>query len=128
MGNTLKYKVIKNLEQYKEYCDRHEALMLDDEEQYADEIELLELLIENYDQRLIHARSEVLNPVELLRALLGDANMTQSELSKAINVSKQLISDVLAYRRNISKDMVYKLAAFFSMSPEAFSRPYELST
>lgn len=128
METTLKYKIIKSLSQYTDYCNKHEELLLEDEESNLDEIELLELLIEDYDQRIMREKSENLNPVELLRSLMKDSNISQSELAKSINVSRQLISDVLGYRRNISKEMVIKLAKYFSMVQEAFSREYELES
>lgn len=128
MKNTIKYKVIKNLEQYNEYCNEHESLMYKDDRKNSEEIELLELLIEDYDRRVMQEKNEDLNPVELLESLLRDSNISQNELSKAIEVSKQLISDVLGYRRNISKEMMIKLSKFFSMSQEAFSRQYNLKT
>ncbi len=99
---------------------------MEDQAKYNDEIELLELLIEDFDQRMMNDKFEELNPVELLRSLLRDSNIAQSELARSINVSKQLISDVLSYRRNISKELMLKLAAYFSMDVTAFSRPYHL--
>ena len=126
MEKQLKYTIIKNLAQYTEYCDRHESLVHEDEVKYTDEIELLELLIEAYDQQNTKETGEEPNPVELLRSLLQDANITQSELSKSIEVSKQLISDILGYRRGISKDVMIKLSSFFSMNVAAFSREYDL--
>ena len=126
MKSTVKYTIIKNLEQYNKYCKKHESLTLKDDDKYSDELELLELLIEDYDQRLMREKNKKLNPVELLRSLLKDSSISQTELSKSINVSRQLISDVLSYRRNISKDMMVKLSKYFSMSQEAFSREYDL--
>ena len=127
MEKALKYTIIKSLSQYTEYCDIHESLMMKDDPKVDEEIELLELLIEDYDQRMMDAKGDGLNPVELLRSLIRDGNMTQSELAKSIQVSKQLISDVLGYRRNISKDLMIKLSNFFSMSLAAFSREYDLA-
>ncbi|MEZ4989815.1 MAG: helix-turn-helix domain-containing protein [Saprospiraceae bacterium] len=127
MEKALKYTIIKSLSQYTEYCDIHESLMMKEDPGANDEIELLELLIEDYDQRIMDTKGEGLNPVELLRSLIRDGNMTQSELAKSIRVSKQLISDVLGYRRNISKDLMIKLSNFFSMSLAAFSREYDLA-
>lgn len=112
------------MEQYNEYCDIHSELMITEEA--TDEIELLELLIENYDRRIMADKLEELNPVELLRSLLTDAEWTQSKFAEEIGVSRQLINDILAYRRNISKELVVKFADFFSMSQEDFSRNYEL--
>jgi len=122
---NLKYKKIKNLEQYKKYCDTHAELMISEEA--TDEIELLELLIEDYDRRIMADTIEELNPVELLRSLLENAEWSQSKFAEKIGVSRQLINDILAYRRNISKELVVKFADFFAMSQEAFSRKYELS-
>ena len=126
MKSTVKYTIIKNLEQYNKYCNKHESLTLKDDDKYSDELELLELLIEDYDQRIMIEKNKKLNPVELLKSLLKDSSISQTELSKSINVSRQLISDVLSYRRNISKDMMVKLSKYFSMSQEAFSREYDL--
>lgn len=126
MKGKIKYKIIKSLSQYKDYCERHESLTLKDELKFSDELELLELLIEDYDQRLMRKKNDGLNPVELLRTLLKESNTKQSELSKSINVSKQLISDVLNYRRNLSKEMIIKLSKFYSMNQESFSRGYLL--
>ncbi|MFT7604993.1 MAG: HTH-type transcriptional regulator/antitoxin HigA [Saprospiraceae bacterium] len=126
MKSTVKYTIIKSLEQYNKYCKKHESLNLKDDEKYSDELELLELLIEDFDQRVMREKNKKLNPVELLRSLLKDSSISQTELSKSINVSRQLISDVLSYRRNISKDMMVKLSKYFSMSQEAFSREYDL--
>ena len=125
---NLKYKKIKNLEQYNKYCDRHAELIIKEKEEAVDEIELLELLIEDYDRRIMADKLEELNPVELLRSLLTDAEWSQSKFAKEVGVSRQLINDILVYRRNISKELVVKFADFFSMSQEAFSRNYELKT
>lgn len=123
----MKYKKIKSIEQYNAYCKQHELFILqEDEVTYEDEIELLEILIEEYDNRVLKGSYEALNPVELLRTLLENANLSQTDLAKEIHVSRQLISDILAYRRNISKELVIKFANFFSMSQEAFSRAYTL--
>lgn len=122
----MRYKIIKSLSQYNEYCDKHEALILKDESKYSDEIELLELLIEDYDQRMMKEKSSDLNPVELLRTLMRDGEISQTELSESLNVSRQLINDILGYRRNISKGMMIKLSNYFSMNQEAFSRKYSL--
>ncbi len=124
----MKYKVIKSIEQYNEYCNLHEQLMIADNENDFDEIELLELLIEDFDNKFVQNRIEELNPVELLRTLLRDASLSQADFAKAIGISKQLVSDILHYRRNISKQLVVKLSEFFAMSERVFSRKYALKS
>lgn len=122
----MKYKKIKTLDQYNDYCKIHEKLIVSENAKYEDEIELLEILIDDYDNRVLEGKIEVLNPVELLKSLLRDSELSQNDLAKNIGISRQLVSDILNYRRNISKEVTIKLSGFFSMSQEAFSRKYEL--
>lgn len=124
----MKYKIIKSLAQYNKYCNIHEALIIKDDQKLVDEIELLELLIEDYNQRIMREKTDKLKPVELLRTLMDENNITQTELAKSIDISRQLINDVLGYRRNISKELMKKLSNYFSMNQEAFSREYDLNS
>lgn len=121
----MKYKKITNLEEYSKYCDQHEYLVTQDYEKNIDEIELLEILIDEYDNRVIQFNGKM-NPVELLNSFLEEEKITNSQLARDLGTSRQLISDILKYRRNISKDMVIKLSKYFKLRPEAFSRPYQL--
>jgi len=122
----MKYKKIKTLKQYNKYCDIHEKLFREDEDLHEDELELLEILIEEYDIRMMPKGYEMPNAVELLRMIIKDNGQSQADLAKEINSSPQLISDILNYRRNISKIIAAKLAANYSMQLEAFARPYDL--
>ena len=61
---TLKYTVIKDLKQYKKYCDTIEKLILQDDKETNDEIELITLLIEKWDNE--HNTFNDSNPIELL--------------------------------------------------------------
>ncbi len=123
----MKYKKIKTLKQYTTYCNTYEKLIQQNDQKYEDELELLEVLIEEYDNRIMNSQFEKLNPVELLKSLLRDAKISQAELAKNIDVSPQLISDVLNYQRNISEELVLKLSNYFSMTKRAFNRKYELN-
>lgn len=121
----MKYKKIPNLSVYTEYCNKYEALITEDYDKNLDEIELLGILIDEYDNRQVQFKKK-LNPVELLISLLEEEKISKSMLAKELGTSRQLISDIIRYRRNISKDMVTKLSTYFKMRPEAFSRPYQL--
>tara|TARA_Y100000385_G_C13080574_1_gene633674 strand:- start:1222 stop:1626 length:405 start_codon:yes stop_codon:yes gene_type:complete len=121
----MKYKKIASQETYEEYCDIHETLGFKDSKKYKDELDLLEILIDEYDKR--HAiYKKKLNPVELLDSIMKDESISKSDLARDLNTTRQLISDILRYRRNISKNMIIKLSERFAMRPEAFSRPYKL--
>ncbi len=121
----MKYKKIATLSEYTKYCNRHEFLVTKDYDKNIDEIELLEILIDEYDNRQAQF-SKDLNPVELLNSILEEEQISKAKLAKDLGTSRQLISDIIRYRRNISKEMVTKLSSYFKLRPEAFSRPYKL--
>ncbi|WP_353722364.1 helix-turn-helix domain-containing protein [Dyadobacter sp. 676] len=123
----LKYKVIKTKEQYFEYC--RELERLDDsgesEGKYQDEAELLMVLIEHYDAEHSIFQDEF-DPVELLKSLMKDHKMKAKDIAELLNVSKGYVSEILNYKKGMSKDVIRKLAARFAMRQEAFNRPYRL--
>jgi len=123
--NNMKYKKIKSMEQYNTYCERHEKLTFANYNANKDELELIEILIDEYENRTKEF-SEEMNPVEIIAYLLEENGITKSELSRDLKVSRQLITDILNYRRNISEKMVTKLAKRFNMQTTAFSRVYKL--
>lgn len=124
---TLTYKVITSKAQYKAYCNVLEALVFSGakDRNTKDEIALLTLLIEKWDAK--HNMSDELNPVQLLRSLLKDHNMKAKDLVELLEVSKGYVSDILNYKKGLSKDVIRKLAAHFKVSQEAFNRPYKLA-
>lgn len=121
----MKYLKIKNDEQYNQYCEQHEKLTYANYMANKDEIELIEILIDEYEHRTIEHSSKM-NPVEIIVYLLEENQLTKSELANELGVSRQLVTDILKYRRNISKNMILKLSERFKMRPAAFSRPYQL--
>jgi HTH-type transcriptional regulator/antitoxin HigA len=121
----MKYKIVENDKQYNEYCEIHEKLTHKDHIKYNDEINLIELLIEDYENRTAQPKTEM-NPVELISYIIEEEEISKTELANQLKVSKQLISDILGYRRGISLDMVNKLCDRFKMQPLAFTRPYKL--
>ena len=123
--SKMKYTKIKSVEQYNEYCEKHEILTFKDYDANIEEIEVIEILIDEYELRTIEI-PKGMNPVEKLLYLLEENNISKSKLAKEINVSRQLITDILNYRRNISKTMVNKLSDRFNLKPIAFSKPYKL--
>lgn len=124
----MRFKRIYSLDQYNEYCNLYEKLILQNSKKNSDEVDLLELLIEDYDNRTIEAigDKEDMNPIEILQYLLEENNLTKAELARQLNVSRQLITEILNYKRNISKRMITKLSNRFKMQPIAFSREYKL--
>jgi antitoxin component HigA of HigAB toxin-antitoxin module len=122
----LKYTRIKEDDQYSEYCELLEKLVMSEDDSKVEEIDLLTLLIEDYNQKVTSAYASTQDPVQILQGLLEENNWTQSFLAKRIGVSPQLINDILKYRREITKSVAYRLAQEFSMAIDAFVRPYRL--
>lgn len=121
----MKYTKIKSLEQYNQYCESHEELTLDGYDKHKDELELIEILIDDYEDRT-GVQSEEMNPVELLEYLMNENQISKAQLARELDVSRQLVSDIMSFRRSISKAMLIKLAERFKMKLEAFSGKYEL--
>lgn len=123
---TLQYKLIKTDVQYKKYCNTLETLVDSGKKtkSVSDEIELLNLLIEKYDNE--HNSFEDLNPIELLKGLMKEHKMKAVDLSNLLNVSEGLVSDILNYKKGLSKETIRILADRFKVNQEAFNRTYVL--
>src|SRR5579863_1191697 len=123
---ALPYKIIKSLRQYKEYCSILETLVIAKKKTQAqqDTIDLLTLLIEKWDQE--HNTFSEADPVELLDFLMKENKMKAIDLARELEISKSLLSDILHYRRGLSREVIRKLASRFKVSQELFNKPYKL--
>lgn len=126
--STLKYTVIRTKSQYNQYCKKLEELLEKGSKNKAvnDEIDLLNLLIEKWDEA--HNSFDELDPVQLLRSLMKDHELKAKDLVEILDISKGYISDILHYKKGLSKEVIRKLADFFKVTQEAFNRPYKLAT
>lgn len=123
---TLKYKVITSKVQYKEYSNVLEQLVFSGskDRNSKDEIALLTLLIEKWDAE--HNSFDELDPVQLLHSLIEEHNIKAKDLVDILEISKGYVSDILNYKKGLSKEVIRKLADYFKISQEAFNRPYKL--
>ncbi len=110
---TLKYKVITRKHQYKEYCILSEQLVFSDskDRNTKDEIALLTLLIEKWDAE--HISSTELDPIQLLHSFIKDHGLKAKELVSILEISKGYVSDILHYKKGLSKEVIRKLADYF---------------
>lgn len=122
----LKYTVIKNDEQYNEYCDKLEDLVSSglESQQVIEEYELLQLLISDWDEK--HKLGPELDPVELVKSLMDDHGLNQTELAKIVDYSKNYVSEILNYKKRIPPKMVRRLADHFKIQQSALNKPYRL--
>lgn len=90
-----------------------------------DEIELLTLLIEKWDEE--NNSFDDVDPITLLHSLMKERDLKAKDLAEILDVNKGLISDILNYKKGLSKDIIRSLLDYFKVSQEAFNRPYELA-
>jgi HTH-type transcriptional regulator/antitoxin HigA len=125
---TLKYTVIKNRTQYNQYCNQLEELVITGakHKSFQDEIDLLTLLIEKWDEE--HNSFKRVDPIRLLKSLMAEHNLKSKDLVSFLGVSKGYVSEILNYKKGLSKEVIRKLSAKFKVSQEAFNRAYKLSS
>ena len=123
---TLKYKVITSKTQYRAYTNALEELVFSGakDRNTKEEIALLTLLIENWDAE--HNTFKDIDPVQLLHSLMEDHNIKAKDLVDLLGISKGYVSDILNYKKGLSKEVIRKLADRFKVSQETFNRPYKL--
>jgi len=124
--NQLKYTIIKSKRQYNEYCKLLEDLVFQNSKsvKIQDEIELLTLLIEKWDQE--HGQLMDLDPVSLLKSFMDAHQIKAIELSGILGISRGYMSDILHYKKGLSKEVIRKLSSFFKVRQDAFNRAYDL--
>jgi len=123
MGD-LKYTIIKTEQQYANYCETLEDLIIQEDSAYNDEIELLTLLVEKWDNE--HNSFSDLNPIELIKSLMEENNLKAADLTRILGLSKGTVSKILNYHKGLSKETIRKLSEHFKVSQEAFNRSYKL--
>jgi HTH-type transcriptional regulator/antitoxin HigA len=124
--DALKYKIIKSKSQYTHYCNLLEKLMESrkNSKNVKEEIDLLTLLIEKYDRE--HNSFNDADPIQLLKSLMKGHKIKSVELARLLNVSTGLVSDMLNYKKGLSKETIRILSDKFKLSQEAFNRTYKL--
>jgi HTH-type transcriptional regulator / antitoxin HigA len=126
----MKYSEIVNKKQYQEYCNRHLELgkILGSGKGNADmesEYYVIDLIIEDYKNKQTNPFDK-LTPVDLLKALMNEYGYTGYRLHKELGISQSVISNIINYKREFSKDVIRKLSAKFKIGKESFLKEYEL--
>ncbi len=125
---TLKYKIINSVKQYNQYCRTLEELVFTSSKTklIKDEIALLTLLIEKWDSE--NSDFNQLDPIELLKSLMKDHKMKSIHLAALLGVSEGLVSDMLHYKKGLSKETIRIISVKFKINQEAFNRSYALNS
>lgn len=121
---SLKYTIIKSRKQYDEYCNILEKLVVIEGENDQDDIELLNLLIDKWDNE--HNSLSDLNPIELIKVLMEENSLKSKDLVEILDLSKGTVSKILNYHKGLSKKTIRKLSLYFKVTQDSFNRPYRL--
>lgn len=122
---AIKYTVVRSKDQYEQYCKQLESLLgQKNTAVLQDEIDLLTLLIEKYDEE--HNTFKEIDPITLLRSLMQDHHLKSQNMVEILGIGKSYVSDILNYKKGLSKEVIRKLADYFKVRQEAFNRPYKL--
>ena len=89
-----------------------------------DEIELLTTLIEKWDEE--HSVLKQEDPIKLLQSLMKANDLRAKDIVEILGVSKGLVSDILNYKKGLSKENIRTLAEYFKVSQAGFNRPYKI--
>lgn len=124
------YTIIRSEDQYWTYCNDLEKLTSEYQKRPSDElddlIETITLLIEKYDEE--HSTMQELDPIQLLKSLMADNKMKQNDLAELLKISKGHVSDILSYKKGLSKNVIRILSDRFKVRQDAFNRTYKLSS
>ena len=125
--SDLKYTVIRDDKQYFQYCEvLQEMAFSKDAAKLEDEMDLLTLLIKEYDNRdKVFVKSKR-DPVMVIKSLMEINNETQQDISNLLKVSKGYISEILNYKKRLSSEGIRVVADHFAIQQEALNRDYEL--
>mgnify|MGYP000648256657 CR=1 FL=1 len=124
MKTNLKYKIIKSNRQYTKYCKILEELVFKNRKSDEDEIELITLLIEKWDDENYELPDK--DPIQLLKFLMEEHDLLAKDLVKILGLTKGTISKILNYQKGLSKNTIRSLSKYFRLNQEAFNRPYKL--
>lgn len=128
MNNKL-YIIIRSKEQYATYCNDLEKLSSiykdNPSEELLDLMDTVTLLIEKYDEQ--NSNPTEIDPVQLLKSLMSENKITQTTLAEILKISKGHSSDILNYKKGLSKNVIRVLSERFKVRQSAFNRPYKLS-
>lgn len=120
-------KPIKNKKQYKDYLKQAYQLMqleLKTNSTESDKLELLSILIEQYEKD--NYPIEPPHPIEAILFRLDQLNMKKSELSKLLG-TRSRTSEILSGKRKLSLSMIRKLNTELNIPAEVLIRDYQMS-
>lgn len=88
--------------------------------------ELLDFPISKDLTNIEQLRVGGVDPICVLRSLMNEHGLRQKDIAKILNVSKGFVSNILSYKKRLSKNNTRLLADHFKVNEATFSRHYKL--
>jgi len=118
----MQYKVIKTEEEYKQALIRLEIIFdADPETAEGDELDLLSLLIDNYEK--IYFPIDLPDPIEAIKFRMEQMNYKPKDLADVIG-SRSRVTEILGKKRKLSLDMIRKINKHMHISTEVLVQEY----
>lgn len=116
------FKVIKTQKDYQDALKRLE-LIFDAKKgsKHGDELELISLLIDNYEQE--KQAIDLPDPIEAIKFRMEQLGYKQKDLADIIGL-KSRVSEILNKKRKLTLDMVRKLHDVLGIPTEVLVREY----
>ncbi|MBN1952046.1 MAG: helix-turn-helix domain-containing protein [Bacteroidales bacterium] len=115
-------KILKTEQEYNEACERIYSLInsseneIDSDSPEGEEIELLSLLVEKYEQE--HHQMEAPDPIEAIRFRMEQMNLKQADIAPLFG-GKTRVSEVLNGKRTLTLKMITLLNRYLGIPLES---------
>lgn len=115
-------KVIKTEKDYQKALKRLEVIFdAKKGSKDGDELELLSLLIDNYEKEKYHI--DLPDPIEAIKFRMEQLGYKQTDLAEAIGL-KSRVSEILNRKRKLTLDMIRKLHEVLGIPTEVLVKEY----
>ena len=118
----MEYKVIKNEKEYRKALNRLEKIFNAKKgTKEGDELELLSLLIDKYEQEKYPI--DLPDPIDAIKFRMEQLGFKQKDLALAIGL-KSRVSEILNRKRKLTLDMIRKLSEVLSIPTDVLVKDY----
>lgn len=118
----MKLKPIKTEEEYNKALERLEEIFDSTPgTSEGDELEILGILIENYENNIFTI--DFPDPIEAIKFRMEQLNYTQNDLEEIIGL-KSRASEILNKKRKLSLNMIRKLSKSLNISSDVLIQAY----
>lgn len=118
----MKTKILKTEQEYNEACERIYNLInssenaIEPDSPEGEELELLSLLVENYEQE--HHQMEAPDPIEAIKFRMEQMNLKQVDIAPLFG-GKTRVSEVLNGKRTLTLKMIILLNRYLGIPLES---------